>query len=48
MNNIIVKQINNQYSKIIVTKNNTISEHIVSNHAWFDLNYWIDYFEKGY
>lgn len=48
MNKIIVKSINSQNSKIIVTKNNIISKHIISNHGWFDLNYWIDYFENKY
>lgn len=36
------------YSIIKVNKDNIISEHIVSNNGWVDLEYWKNYFENDF
>lgn len=37
-----------QYSIIEVEKLGILSEHIVSNNGWLDLEYWIFYFKNEY
>jgi len=46
MKEIIVKNLNSCYSEITILSNN--EKHIVSNHGFFPLKYWVNYFENEY